>query len=151
MGGINHEVQNKILNILGMSRGEFPVKYLIVLLTTRKLRYSEYRGLVDKLTTRVSHWSSKTLSYAGRLQLINSVLINMQSYWGQIFVFPKKLFKEVVAICRSFLWRGGVSPSPKALIAWSAVCLPKSCGGLTFEIWCCGIKRHLLKCFGSWR
>lgn len=46
------------------------------------------------------------LSYAGRLQLIKSVLFGIQLYWCQIFVMPKKVLKEIQRICRVFLWIG---------------------------------------------
>lgn len=69
------------------------------------------------------------LSYAGRLQLIKSVLFGIQLYWCQIFVMPKKVLKEIQRICRVFLWTGCDSNSKKAPISWAQMCLPKSCGG----------------------
>ncbi|XP_021770231.1 uncharacterized protein LOC110734397 [Chenopodium quinoa] len=74
-------------------------------------------------------WASKFLSYAGRLQLIKSVLFGIQTYWAQIFILPKKIMKEIESRFKAFLWTGNANPSKKALIAWSTVCLPKSCGG----------------------
>lgn len=96
MGGISEEVQCDILRILQMPKGEFLVRYLGIPLTTRKLQYCECRSLVEKKTTRVTYWSSRALSYAGRLQLVKLILDNMQS----------KLDKEVIAVCRNFLCAG---------------------------------------------
>ncbi|XP_021837093.2 uncharacterized protein [Spinacia oleracea] len=69
------------------------------------------------------------LSYAGRLQLIKSVLFGVQLYWCQIFMMPKKVMKEIKRLCRSFLWIGTDVGSRKARVAWENLCLPKTCGG----------------------
>ncbi|XP_019228711.1 PREDICTED: uncharacterized protein LOC109209820 [Nicotiana attenuata] len=79
---------------------------------------------------RIRQWTVKFLSYAGRLQLIKSVLIAIQSFWSQIFPLPKKIIQQVEAICRKFLWTGETSSSRKALVAWNKLCKPKTKGGL---------------------
>ena len=40
----------------------------------RKLRISEYEPLLNKLATTFRSWAVKMLSYAGRLQLLSSVI-----------------------------------------------------------------------------
>lgn len=82
MGCISMSIQNDILSILNMKKCSFPIKYLGVPLTFKKLRYSECSSLVTKITARVKHWSSMSLSYAERLQLVNYVLSGMQCYWA---------------------------------------------------------------------
>ncbi|XP_075076650.1 putative mitochondrial protein AtMg00310 [Nicotiana tabacum] len=72
----------------------------------------------------------KFLRYAGRLQLIKSVLIAIQSFRSQIFPLPKKIIQQVEAICRKFLWTGDTSSSKKALVAWNKLCKTKTKGGL---------------------
>ncbi|XP_021761363.1 uncharacterized protein LOC110726203 [Chenopodium quinoa] len=69
------------------------------------------------------------LSYAGRLQLVKSVLFGIQTYWAQIFILPKKILKEIEARFRCFLWTGSSAPAKKSLVAWNNVCLPRVCGG----------------------
>lgn len=59
----------------------------------------------------------------------------IQAYWGQIFLLPKKLIREVRGICRRFLWTSANEPSRKAPIAWDTLCMPKSCGGLSCRDW----------------
>ncbi|XP_056698158.1 uncharacterized protein [Spinacia oleracea] len=63
-------------------------------------------GLVDKMMARIKTWSSRNLSFAGRITLINSVLLSIHSYWAQVFILPKHVLKNVEAICRAFLWQG---------------------------------------------
>lgn len=69
------------------------------------------------------------LSYAGRLQLIRSILTSMQNYWAHIFPLPKKLIKAVEMVCRRFLWTGKTLDSKKAPVTWHTFFLPKIAGG----------------------
>lgn len=80
LGRVRDDVRQAILQVLDMLQGSFPVSYLGIPLTTRKLRYGECKGLMERIIARVTHWSSKTLIYAGRLQLINSIVASLHSY-----------------------------------------------------------------------
>lgn len=78
------------------------------------------------------------LSYAGRLQLIKSVMFAIMNNWMQVFPFPKGVLQKIESICRNFLWTGGYEGSRKAPVAWKDVCKLKSNGGLDIidiEIW----------------
>lgn len=86
--------------------------------------------LIDRIVARIQHWTAKVLSYAGRKQLIKSVLFAITSYWMHIFPIPKKVLKHIEAVCRSFLWTGKEEPSKRALVAWEKVCDPQGAGGL---------------------
>ncbi|KAE8658684.1 hypothetical protein F3Y22_tig00116970pilonHSYRG00037 [Hibiscus syriacus] len=69
--------------------GQLPVRYLGVPLVTRRLTKKDYAPLVEKVASRVEGWSSRFLSYAGRLQLIQSLLYSIQAYSRRHFVLPK--------------------------------------------------------------
>ncbi|XP_056694811.1 uncharacterized protein [Spinacia oleracea] len=81
--------------------GKSPFNYLGVPISSKKLNVKDCEILVDKFTLRVRSWGSKTLSYAGRVQL---VLLSMHSYWASIFILPKAILRKVVDVCRQFLW-----------------------------------------------
>ncbi|KAK4384464.1 putative ribonuclease H protein [Sesamum angolense] len=69
------------------------------------------------------------LSFAGRLQLIKSVLMSLDVYWAMAFILPKGVIREVEKRMRNFLWKGNSTVGyPK--VAWSSVCRPKEEGGL---------------------
>ncbi|XP_019239266.1 PREDICTED: uncharacterized protein LOC109219285 [Nicotiana attenuata] len=115
-----------------------PFKYLGVPLSSRKLSIHQCLPLVERITNRIKCWTSKLLSYSGQLQLIKSVLFEMQTYRGQVFIIPKKIIQLVNAVCRIFLWTGNYSPSKRTLIARERICMPTSAGGLnviSFEWW----------------
>lgn len=70
------------------------------------------------------------LAYSGRLQLVKSVLFEMQTYWAQIFILPKKIIGLVNIVYKTFLWTGSNNCSRKALVAWRNMCKPQTTGGL---------------------
>ncbi|XP_016509259.2 uncharacterized protein LOC107826746 [Nicotiana tabacum] len=82
------------------------------------------------MVARITSWTAKKLSYAGRAQLIQTVLFSIQAYWSQLFAIPSKVLNTIEAYCRSYLWSGTNTITRKALLAWEKVCTPKSVGGL---------------------
>lgn len=129
-GGISEYDQGLILEVLPVVRDSLPFKYLGVPLTSKKLTVHQCKPLVDRVLAKVHSWEARMLSYAGRVQLIKSVLFGVQSYWTQIFKLPKKTLRDIERLCRCFLWTGKSNPSKKALVSWQQVCLPKEKGGL---------------------
>ena len=57
--------------------------------------------LIDKVKNRVNDWRNKVLSYAGRLQLIASILSSMQIYWASVFLLPKSVIQAPTTITKS--------------------------------------------------
>jgi len=84
------------------------MKYLGVPLISSRLKAVYCKGLVVRITSKVRHWTCRTLSYAGRVQLINSVLFSIQVYWASVFLLPGQVIKNVEQILRSFLWSGSI-------------------------------------------
>lgn len=118
-------VKQDILSMAGMTEGQLPFKYLGVPLSCQKLNIVQCQLLVQKILQRINCWATKLLSYAGRIQLIKTVVFGIQVYWGQIFVLPQKVLKLVQAACKIFLWTGRANMSKRALVAWEKVMLPK--------------------------
>lgn len=133
MCNISTHVRNGILGILPFEEGVLPVRYLGVPLIATKLVRSDCMILVDKVQKRISDWRNKFLSFAGRLELINSVLSSMQIYWASVFIIPKSIIGQINRLLRNFLWNGG---TPK--VSWAKVCTPKNQGGLgirNLDLW----------------
>lgn len=76
-----------------MAEGYLPVRHLGVLLITKRLTAADCEGLVAKFTSRIDSWCSKHLSFAGRLQLISSVLFSLKVFWSNIFILPKVVIR----------------------------------------------------------
>ncbi|KAL0333107.1 UNVERIFIED_CONTAM: hypothetical protein Scaly_2212200 [Sesamum calycinum] len=118
--------RQQILDYLGFQEGTLPIKYLGIPLTSSRLTMSDCRPLIDKVEARLAGWNHQNLSYAGRLQLIKSVLSTLHMYWASAFILPKGILKILEKKMRRFLWHG----SGNAKVAWEQICKPKQEGGL---------------------
>lgn len=105
------------------------MRYLGVALISTKLKYQDCQPLNHNITERARSWTTKWLSYAGRLQLFSSVIYNMAQFWWNHFMLPATVIHEVQQICSSFLWKGKEN-NKGAKVSWSNICLPWSEGGL---------------------
>ena len=123
-------LKKKRLNLLQFKEGKLPVIYLGVLLISGKLTENDSKPLIDKITTRTESWAAKSLSYAGRLQSIQSVIFSLQGYWSRMFILPKKVIKAVEQKLSSVLWNGSNTSASRAKVNWDMVCKPRDEGGL---------------------
>lgn len=114
----------------GFPSGQLPIRYLGLPLMSRKLRISEYSPLINKITMRFHSWSTKSLSFAGRLQLLKTVIFGTVNFWISAFILPKGSIKNIEALCSRFLWSGNLEKRGIAKMSWSTVCLSKEEGGL---------------------
>jgi hypothetical protein len=89
-----------------MREGHLPVRYLGVPLISSKLSARDCRVLIEKIAGRIDSWTSKNLSFAGRLQLLSSILYSIQVYWSRIFILPKKIIKDISQKFNHFLGNG---------------------------------------------
>ncbi|XP_019248755.1 PREDICTED: uncharacterized protein LOC109228026 [Nicotiana attenuata] len=78
--GVAKPEQMRILQSIGYSLGELPFKYLGIPLDTKKLTILQCQPLVGRIVSRVSSWTARKLSYAGKVQLVQTVLFGIQSY-----------------------------------------------------------------------
>lgn len=170
---VDDGMKRNILEVTGYVEDKLPIKYLGVPLISTKLSRADCEILIEKVTSRINSWASRFLSYAGRLQLIKSVLASIQTYWCRMFILPKRVIQIIEQKFANFLWSGVAMKSTKAKVNWDAVALPKEEGGLglkkSFEwnraliakhiwsifcrsgsIWIAWIKNYLLKGRSFW-
>jgi hypothetical protein len=135
--GIQLEDKESMLNLLQMQEGSLLVRYLGVPLISKRLSAVDCEDLVAKIAGRIDSWLVKHLSFAGRLQLLSSVLFSLQVFWARVFILPKKIIRIIEQKFNRFMGSGADSRA-KAKVAWDKICFPKSEGGLgikKLEIW----------------
>ncbi|XP_062118800.1 uncharacterized protein LOC133832477 [Humulus lupulus] len=133
IGGLDAGEKDKLLQEFCLLEGQFPMSYLGVPLRPTKWRASDCDILIEKMRARLKGWSNHHLSYAGRVHLINSVLLGIRSYWMNIFILPQKVVKAIDSLCLKFLWGEKDNRSKMHRISWEHVSRPKCFGGLGFK------------------
>jgi hypothetical protein len=61
-------------DIMNCVTGEWPLKYLGVLVACSKLHVADWLSVAEKLMKRLEGWKGSALSFGGRLVIINSCL-----------------------------------------------------------------------------
>ncbi|XP_062102955.1 uncharacterized protein LOC133813944 [Humulus lupulus] len=85
-GGVSAAVKVQLLQILQLEEGAFPLKYLGIPMRPTKWKVADCGEILKKIKLRLHTWASRHLSYAGRTQLITSVLLGLRNYWMNIFL-----------------------------------------------------------------
>ena len=145
LAGVDSFIKEDLRSTSQFTLGTLPFKYLGVPLSSKRFSIADCEKLADMMIKRISSWQAKHLSYAARLQLINSVLMGISSYWCQIFILAKKVINIVNSICRSFLWFGVSHSHKPENISWKEVCTPKKVVVLVCGIFMFGTRLLLVK------
>jgi hypothetical protein len=86
--------------------------------------------LLMNIRRKLLSWSSSRLSLAGRVQIVNHVLLASMWYTLSCWIFSKSCVNQLQRLIRSYLWSGRGDESARAKVAWSVITLPTSQGGL---------------------
>lgn len=115
---------------LGCKKGSLPFSYLGIKVGANMNRVSNWEPVVSKFKNRLSKWKANTLSIAGRLTLIKSVLDSLPTYYFSLFKAPKKVIGELEGLMRRFLWGGSDEVRKMSWVAWEIVTKRVTDGGL---------------------
>ena len=129
MAGISPQEMEEINQITGFSIGVFPFKYLGIPVASSRLIIEQFNPLILKVSEYISTWARSTLSYAGRSELIRSVLQGVECFWLSILPIPVGVRDKITSLCRNFLWGGKAMVKNKPLVSWKEICRPKNEGG----------------------
>ncbi|KAL0295346.1 UNVERIFIED_CONTAM: hypothetical protein Sradi_6839900 [Sesamum radiatum] len=122
-------LRDALLATLDFQEGHLPLRYLGLPLLASRLTIADCQPILRKIDDRIKGWEGIMLSFAGRVQLIKSVLSALQVYWAMAFILPKHIIKEIEKRLRRFLWKGSTDVG-YAKVSWQQVCRPTCEGGL---------------------
>ncbi|XP_074298514.1 uncharacterized protein LOC141629401 [Silene latifolia] len=103
-GGVPATVKHQILQVTGFSERRFPFRYLGLPLHTARNTFDNYGSLITKIQTHIQHWAAKSFSYAGIVQLLNSVIFGLTNFWCSSVLLPKNIIKAINRLCKDFFW-----------------------------------------------
>lgn len=123
--GTGSLVLNTAASQAGTSVGFLPIWYLGLPLTTKSMTQLDYKPLLDEICNCLLYWRNKSLSYAGRLQLIKPVITSILNFWCSLFMLLDRCLDAIESMCSAFLWSGSPNDAHKAKVIWEDVCYPK--------------------------
>lgn len=89
--------REQLLLKTGFTLGRLPISYLGLPLSPKEWSKMECHQLIEKITQRITTVYSKKLSYADRLQVVNTVLFSIHSFSGVVSSFLKVYWKRWIA------------------------------------------------------
>jgi hypothetical protein len=110
--------------------GSLPFTYLGLPLCIFEPTVQDCWPLVQRIEARLTN-TSIWLTQGGKLEMVNSVLSSMPTFYMCAIKVPLEILHQVDKYRRHCLRKGGdISSNPPPLAAWSMVTKPKNRGGL---------------------
>jgi len=89
-----------------------------------------WNGVIEKVQARLSRWKGRSLSMAGRICLIRSVVSSIPLFFMSLFRLPTGVARKLIKLQRDFLWGWGAEGRKIVWASWNLVCKPREFGGL---------------------
>lgn len=101
----------------GLTHASLPIRYMGIPLVTKKLSMSNCEPLIQSVKAKLNSWSAKSLSFAGRLLLINTVISGISNFWCATFILPKFCIKTINSLCGAYFWKCTIEENHTARVA----------------------------------
>lgn len=105
-------------------------KYLGMSILQKRINKETFGDVVEKVSSRLSGWKGRFLSFARRVTLTKAVLSSIPVHTMSTIILPKSMLDSLDRLARSFLWGSSPDKRKHHLIDWDQVCRTKSEGGL---------------------
>jgi len=116
--------------LFNCSTGQWPLKYLGVPVCGSRLHIKDLLQLDEKLHKKLGGWKGNSLSFGGRLTLLNACLSSIPIYSMSMYLLPKTILKKIDVIRKRFFWQGGNVKRKYHLVKWLRICQLKKKGSL---------------------
>lgn len=114
----NKHLMQQFADSRGFSVGTLPFRYLGLPLTYRTWAKLYHEPLIDRIHNKFLAWSHRSLSFAGRLQLIKSTIASIINFWRTAFILPISCLDEIERLCSAFLWSGSPNVHLSVKVVW---------------------------------
>lgn len=126
-------VRRSIKRILAFTEGVLPFTYLGVPIFCGVPHRSHLQLLTDKIISKFARWKDNSLYMAGRVYLVELVILSSMVYAMLIYRWPVSLLRAIERSICNFIWIGDVSHKGSVMIKWYRMYAPKMNGGLALH------------------
>ncbi|WOL20299.1 hypothetical protein Cni_G29103 [Canna indica] len=119
-----------ISSILEVKEERLPLKYLGAYIDKGMISVNIQRQIIEKAENKLENWTSKEVSQAGEVILVNSVINSRPIHILSTMWINKKVVSDHKKSVRGFLWKSGKKKYGFHLVNWKKVTLSKADEGL---------------------
>jgi mannosylglycoprotein endo-beta-mannosidase len=87
--------------MMNCTTGHWPIKYLGVPVSRARLHVKDWIYLDEKVLKRLDGWKGGSLSYGGKLILINACFSSIPTYAMSMYLLPKAVIKKWTRLGKS--------------------------------------------------
>jgi len=95
------------------------ISYLGLPITGKKKTQAVCWKLTEPIGKMLAKWKGRCLSYAGRTQLVDRVLLGKFQYWSYGTTLPNTVIKKIQSLAYNFIW------DDRRCSIWAKMALPK--------------------------
>ena len=92
-----------------------------------------FASIVNRIKVRAVRWSTKQLSTAGKMIMLQAVLSAVPNFAITCFELPVSIYKSIQSALTRFWWDENDGTRKMCWIAWEKLTKPKRMGGLGFK------------------
>ncbi|XP_058734177.1 uncharacterized protein LOC131605902 [Vicia villosa] len=129
-GGMTLSRHSCLADIIGFTIAVPPFIYLGVPIFVGRPKVSYFNPIADNIRLKLAAWKARSLTMAGRVQLVKSVIHSMLVHCMSIYNWPGSLIKNLERWIRNFIWSGNTDQKKIVTVAWRSCCRKINEGGL---------------------
>jgi hypothetical protein len=118
---VNPSLWSDIEKILNIKETKDLGKYLGIPISSSTVRAKDFDYLIEKVALKLSSWKALLLTLPGRATLIQSISEAILAYVMQCTPLPAKVYDNLDALSRNFLWGSTVDKRKLHLVNWKKV------------------------------
>ncbi|XP_074287888.1 uncharacterized protein LOC141613053 [Silene latifolia] len=132
-GGVNSVLKQHILNAIGLKKESFHFRYLGLPIHPSRLTSTMYDPIVQKIQHLVRSCAVKFLSYASKIEVLNSMVFGLENFWCGRLLLPHNVCIIITKLCKQLFW--GYQEGQRKLVfkSWASICSPWSEGGFQIK------------------
>jgi len=127
---VGREVLDVYAKTLHCTLMRIPFKYLGLEVGGNPRKKLFWEPIIERLSTTLNVWKGRSLSLAGRVDLVKLVFTFLLLFYLSFFKAPQVVCDKIISIQRRFLWGWGREKRSIPWVSWENLCKPMEEGGL---------------------